>query len=233
MSEDAQNGIGTLNENPLHAGLKEWYARPGDALEVPVDGYVVDIVRDDLLIEIQTSGLYPIRDKLRALSRGHPVRLVFPLAKDKWLLKRRGKGKGKVKKRRSPKHCSEMDVFGELVTMPCLLAHPNFSLELALVEMEEVRHREPGRAWRRNGWVIEERRLVSVVNSRLFESPLQMADLLPEDMEEPFTTADLSEKADISRNLAQKACYCLRKMGAIEHIGKRGNAYLYRLPTAA
>ena len=48
--------IGTLNEKPLHAGLKEWVARPGDAFEQPVDGYVIDIVRDDLLIEIQKIG---------------------------------------------------------------------------------------------------------------------------------------------------------------------------------
>lgn len=41
----AQSGIGTLNEKPLHAALKGWYARPGDRFEVPVDGYLVDIVR--------------------------------------------------------------------------------------------------------------------------------------------------------------------------------------------
>ena len=34
--------IGTLNEGSLHAQLKEWYRRPGDLLEQPVDGYVVD-----------------------------------------------------------------------------------------------------------------------------------------------------------------------------------------------
>ena len=42
--------IGTLNEKPLHAALKAWYAQPGDRLEVAVDGFVVDIVRGDLLI---------------------------------------------------------------------------------------------------------------------------------------------------------------------------------------
>ena len=52
-------GIGLLNEKPLHASLKQWYARPGDRFEVPVDGFVIDIVRrrenegseEDLLIE--------------------------------------------------------------------------------------------------------------------------------------------------------------------------------------
>ena len=37
---------------PLHASLKAWYAEAGDRFEVAVDGYVIDLVRDDLLIEI-------------------------------------------------------------------------------------------------------------------------------------------------------------------------------------
>jgi predicted transcriptional regulator len=69
---------------------------------------------------------------------------------------------------------------------------------------------------------------VEVVEPRLFETPAQMAELLPAGLEEPFTTAHLSEVAEIRRSLAQKACYCLRKMGAIEKVGTKGNAYLYR-----
>jgi hypothetical protein len=30
--------MGTLNEGALHAGLREWYRRPGDRLEQDVDG---------------------------------------------------------------------------------------------------------------------------------------------------------------------------------------------------
>lgn len=64
-------GIGLLNENQLHASLKQWYARPGDLLEVPVDGFVIDIVRDDLLIEIQTRNFASIKSKLTHLVRHH------------------------------------------------------------------------------------------------------------------------------------------------------------------
>ena len=48
--------IGTLNEGALHAQLKDWYRRPGDRLEQNVGGFVVDLVRGDLLVEIQTGG---------------------------------------------------------------------------------------------------------------------------------------------------------------------------------
>src|SRR5262245_62323945 len=35
---DSNSRIGLLNEKPLHAALKAWYAQPGDQFEVPLDG---------------------------------------------------------------------------------------------------------------------------------------------------------------------------------------------------
>ena len=43
--------IGTLNEGSLHAQLKEWYRQPGDLLEHPVDGFLIDVVRGETLID--------------------------------------------------------------------------------------------------------------------------------------------------------------------------------------
>ena len=78
--------IGTLNEKPLHASLKQWMAEPGDRFEVPLDGFFIDVVRDELLIEIQTGGFSPLKKKLRQLTKSHPVRLVYPIAAEKWLV---------------------------------------------------------------------------------------------------------------------------------------------------
>ncbi len=78
--------IGLLNEKHLHALLKEWYAEPGDRLETPVDGYVVDIVRDGLLIEIQTRNFSAIKTKLLELTDSHRLRLVYPVAAEKWIV---------------------------------------------------------------------------------------------------------------------------------------------------
>jgi hypothetical protein len=227
MGNQEGSQIGTLNENPLHAGLKEWYAEPDDRVEVGIDGYVVDIVRGDLLIEIQTGSLYPIRDKLRTLVKDHPVRLICPLAQDKYIVKLPKQEGGEVSRRKSPKHCRVVDLFDELVTMPDLLQNSNFGIEALLTKEEEVRRHEAGRAWRRRGWVIQERRLIEVVDRQLFEKPAEMVRLIPTDVAQPFTTADLAEAVDIRRRLAQKMAYCLRNMGAITQVGKDGNAYLY------
>jgi hypothetical protein len=227
------NPISTWNESPLHAALKEWVALPGDQFEVAVDGFIVDIVRDDLLIEIQTSSFASIRDKLLALVQNHPVRLVYPVAEQKWIVKlpKRGDGKepGSPSRRKSPKRGTFEDVFRELVSFPQLIAHDNFSLDILLIQEEELRRYDGRRGWRRRGWVIHERRLLEVVNKRRFASPVDMAELLPASLVQPFTTSHLARAIGKPRRLAQRMTYCLRKMGAIQAVGKEGNAFLYTL----
>jgi hypothetical protein len=219
--------IGTLNENPLHSALKDWYAEPGDRMEVPVDGFVVDLVRAGLLIEVQTANFSAIGRKLAGLTACHRVRLVYPIPVQKWIVRIDAEGRT-LDRRRSPRRGVLEDVFEELVRIPHLLADPNFSLDVLLTHEEEVRTYQEGRAWRRKGWVICERRLIDVAGRRLFRTPAELAALLPEGLPEPFTTADVAGAGGHPRWLAQKMAYCLRKMGALRQEGKRGNALLYR-----
>ena len=221
------NQISTLNESPLHAALKAWYALPGDRLEVEVEGFIIDIVRDELLIEIQTGNLSSLKRKLPALADGHQVRLVVPIPREKWIVRLAEDGRGTLGRRRSPKRGQIEDIFGELVSLPQLLAHPNFSLEVLLTQEEELRRYDGTRAWRRRGWVTQERRLLEVVGQRRFSTPGEMAELLPPGLEEPFSTANLATAVARPRRLAQRMAYCLREMGEIEAVGKQGNAILY------
>ncbi len=228
MQSQESNGIGTLNEQPLHAALKAWYAQPGDQFEVPVGGFIIDIVRGDLLIEIQTGNFASIKRKMRALVRDHPVRVVYPIAREKWIVRLAKDGSGEVLgRRKSPKRGAAEYVFAELVRLPKLLASPNFSVEVLLVQAEEIRSYDGERGWRRHGWVIEERRLLEVVDRRLFETPDDLVAFVPSDLVEPWTTADLAAAIGQPRWLARKMAYCLRKMGVVEPVGKQGNAILY------
>ena len=110
------NTIGTLNEKPLHAALKKWYAQPRDLIEVPVDGFTVDIVRGDLLIEIQTANLWSIKRKLTKLLEQHPVRLVYPITQERWIVRQSRKGRRVLGRRKSPKRGAFESFFEEFVT---------------------------------------------------------------------------------------------------------------------
>ncbi|MBS1249127.1 MAG: hypothetical protein MAG431_00700 [Chloroflexi bacterium] len=221
------NHIGKLNEQPLHKALKAWYAQPGDGIEASVDGYVIDIVQGDGLVEIQTGNFSALKGKLLTLVKDHPVRLVYPIAREKWLFKLPRKGWDAPRRRKSPKQGRVVEVFGELVSFPQLLQEKNFTLEVALIQEEEVRRYVGKKAWYKNGWKTVERRLLDVLERRVFGTPGDVATLLPPGLPETFTTADLSQALDIPRWLAQKMAYCLREMGVLAHVGKRGNAFLY------
>jgi len=220
-------GINIFNEKPLHAALKKWYAQPDDLLETEVDGFIIDIVRKDLLIEIQTRNFSALKRKLNVLLKQHHILLVYPIAQEKWIIKRSVDAVTPESHRKSPKRGNLNDVFIELVSIPHLLEHPNFSLEIVFIQEEEVRHHDPKRGWRRHGWVTEERRLSSVVSCQRFNTPADFAVAIPQTLPEPFTTADLARPLGRSRRFAQKVAYCLREMGLITAQGKRGNAILY------
>jgi len=219
--------IGSLNEKPLHAALKLWYAKPRDEFEVSVDGFVIDIVRGKQLVEIQTKNFSSMKRKLLALTANHKVRLMYPIAREKWIVKSAQRKGAKNSRRKSPKRGRMDQVLEELVSFPKLLADPNFSLLVLLIQEEEVRHHDPKRSWRRKGWVTHERRLLDVVEQQLFESPEDMGAFIPSTLDETFTTLDLAEATERPRWIAQKMAYCLREMGVIKKIGFRNRGILY------
>lgn len=227
LSQQALHKVGTLNEKPLHAALKEWYARPSDRFEVPVEGFIVDIVRGDLLIEIQTRNFAAIKRKMSVLTASHPVRLVYPIAREKWIVKLAKDGGSRSSRRKSPKRGAIEQVFEELVSFPKLLSSPNFSVDVLFIQEEEIRRYDGSRGWRRRGWVTHERQLLQVMSQRFLGTPRDMRALLPSTLVEPFTTADLAAAIVKPRRLAQKMAYCLREMGIIAAAGKRGNTILY------
>lgn len=218
--------VGTLGEKPLHAALKRWYAEAGDLVEEPVAGFVIDLVRGGQLIEIQTRGFSAMKRKLVTLLATHRVHVVHPIAVERWIV-RLGDGGEILSRRRSPKRGAAVDVFGELVSFPELIAHPGLTVEVLLTQEEEVRLFDGTRAWRRKGWVVEERRLLAILDRLVIDSPAALASLLPDGLAEEFTTADLAEALGRPRRLAQQMTYCLRRVGVIQIVGKDGNALVY------
>ncbi len=217
--------IGTLGEGAIHAALKDWYREPGDRVEVPVGDHVIDLVRGDVLIEIQTGSFSKMKAKLRALVEEHPVRLVHPIAVDRWIVRVSDDGEV-LGRRRSPKHGTVADLFAELVAFPDLIDAPNLTIEVVLTREDEIRTHDPTRAWRRKGWVVAGRHLLEVVDRHVFSSSGELAALLG-DVPDEFTTRDVAAAVGCQRRLAQQMTYCLREAGAVEMVGKQGNAIVY------
>lgn len=218
--------IGTMRENSLHAALKKRLARPGDEFEVEVDGYFVDIVHGDLLIEIQTGNFTALKGKLGRLLPNHPVCVVYPIAQERWVRRITAEGE-QISYRKSPKRGRIEELFLELVRLPRLVIHKNFSLKVLLIQ-EEVVWRDDGQgSWRRKGWSVADKVLLDVLSFRDFHGPGDYLGLLPDGLGRPFSNKDLAGALGMRGRLAGKMTYCLRKMGVIEVVGKDGRAHLY------
>jgi hypothetical protein len=224
------SGIGVLREGPLHAAVKDWCARPGDRAEVPVGGYVIDLVRaDGELVEIQTGSFSPLGPKLDALLDGHRMRIVHPVAAQRRILRVDEHGE-LLSTRRSPARAGALEIFDRLVSFPSLLAHPNLVVEVLLCAEDHVRGPEPrrsrsGRRRRDPG----ERRLTEVLERVELRGPADAAALLPASLDrEPFTTRELAAALGCRLLLAQRVAYCLRALDVLEDAGRRRHAPLHR-----
>jgi hypothetical protein len=220
----------TLREGSLHAALKARYAAaiPGALVEAAVDGFVVDVVGPDELVEIQTASFASARRKLERLVASRRVVLVYPIAIERWLVSvdRDGLLLGR---RRSPKRGLALDLFDELVSLPALIAHPNFRIELALVVEEEIRGPIPEGARYRHPrrWQRLDRRLLEVIATTRLDTSADLLALLPSGLSEPFTSADIVGSTGRSKRLAMRAVYCLERCGAIERLGRQGRHVAY------
>lgn len=226
--------IGTLAEKSLHAALKAYYARADDRLECELDGYVIDILRpvdggadpSYQCIEIQTRSLAKMKPKLAALLDRHPVRVVYPIARERYVV--RVDQDGAIRSRRkSPKRGTVYHLFPELVTFPAWVQHPNFSLEVLLIREEEIWVDDGQGSWRRKRWSIYDRRLLDVVQAISLATTAGFAALLPPALPPAFDSKEIADTIHQPRYIAQKMAYCLREMGVLQITGKRGNALLY------
>jgi len=217
-----------VTEQSLHNQLKDYYAGEVDQVEATVEGYIVDVVKGGVLIEVQTGNFGSIRQKLLDLLRSHRVRLVHPVPLNKWII-RVGPGGEQVSRRRSPKRGRVEEVFDEMVYTPELASVPGFELEVAMVDAEELWIDDGKGSWRRRRWSIADRRLLSVQERHLFTCPADYLRLLPGQLHGGFTARELAQESRLSSGLSQKMVYTMRKMGLLEAAGKRGRSNLYRV----
>ncbi len=217
-------------ETSLHREQKQIYAGPGAQLEVRVAGYRIDAVVGEELIEVQHGPLSAIRDKVRRLLETHDVRIVKPIVMRKMLIVRSRRGGRVVRRRVSPKQGKLLDLFDELIHLTRLFPHPRLTLEAPLVEVEEWRYPGHGRRrWRRdNDFLVEDQKLVRIDCQYQIRTVADLAALAACKLPKPFHTGHLAAGLGIPRPFAQRIAYCLRKMGAVDAVGKERNSWLYK-----
>jgi len=221
--------IGTRNETSLHRELKFSYAGQHGRTEAEVAGFVADgINAEGEYIEVQTTSFAPLKEKERKLTAEAKLRIVYPAIIAKYLEVFSVGGK-RVYRRKSNRQGSSWDLFNVLIYAPDLPLIPRVAIELVLVDAAEERVRDGKGSWRRKGLSIRDRRLITVHERICLEKPADYLRFVPFQKNEEFTSANLAEKAGISRVLARKTLYVLNRLGIVQRTGKQRNAFVYRL----
>lgn len=220
--------IGRLNETEMHEQLKHHYAGADGTLEQVVDGFIVDVVSGDELIEVQTRGFGKLRRKLEALSADHRIRVVHPIAVETIISRLSDTGE-LLSSRRSPRHGRLEEVFRELTSIAHLLPSRSITIEVVLVRALETRIADGKGSWRRKGVSIVARQLDAIVSTHRLRSRKDYLALLPPGLDSPFSNSELRAASGLRYREAQPLTSALRKMGLIAIAGKRGRELLYEV----
>ena len=166
---------------------------------------------------------------MRALAEQCPVVLVHPIAAQKTLVRLKDLQSGEVIRRKSPKKGKLCHILSELVYLPSLLNHPNFAVEVALIEEEQHSVFDAKARRGRGGWRTRGRHLVELVDRLRIDTLEDLLQFVQTPLQTPFSTQDLATAMGQPVWLARQLAYCLRHRGLATVCGKQGNALLYEL----
>lgn len=222
----SREGIGTMGEKGVHSALKHYYEPDTDCHEIPVGGYVADIVGENGVIEIQSASFYKLREKLTAFLEHARVTVVWPCVVRKRLITI-DKATGEVQSvRRSPKKVSQYKLLGELWGLGELLGHPRLSIVVACIEADELRPNDlpKGRRRRKGANNGIERIPTALVEEIRFDGPEDYDRLIPESVPHRFTMAQLAAATGLSSLQTSGAVKALMQLGRIAEDGKEGRS---------
>ncbi len=220
-------GIGILQEKPLHATLKWWVDDNPDHHEITLPcGRVADVYDGERVYEIQTGGFSPLRKKLEQLLPHYPVTVVHPIPRRKYLSWIDPDTGETTPPRKSPKVGGFVQAGAQLIYILPLLGHPNLTIRLVLMDMEEQRLAD--------GWGKEGKR----GSHRVVQLPLTLEDtltleraedyraLLPDGLPAEFTATQFGKAARLQGRKLGGTLKVLMDRGVLTR-EKEGREYRY------
>ena len=224
-------------ETTLHQQLKRFYADSEENTEVTMGSYRIDAVRGSELIEIQFASLSALRSKAKTLLERHQLRIVKPVVARTRIAKVKRKGGSIVSQRMSPKRGNILNVFEDLIYFTRVFPHPNLTLEVPLVCVQEIRG--PNSKKRRRRWhkpyKVHDVKLESIESTIEFQEPSDLLNVIPWDggvCPETFNTDDLAQIIDRPRWVAQQIAYVMKNTGAIQSVTRKRSGIIYQAAAA-
>ena len=202
--ERERYGIGTLSEKTVHAVVKHYMEPNEDYHEVPLEGFVADIFREDAVTEIQTAHFNVLRRKLDKFLPLYPVTIVYPIPAVKWVIWVDPGSGAEVSRRKSPKKGSPYQAFNELYKIKSYLGDPNLRILFLFIDMEETRLLDGWSRDKKRGATKYDRIPLELVDEMLFERVEDYRMMIPPELS-GFTTREYAKSTKIPLSHAQTA----------------------------
>lgn len=223
--------VGTQNEKLIHAALKNYYAPFSDEQEIKIGGFFADAVCEDGIFEIQTRGLYRLKEKLRAFLEFSRVTVVYPSACVLGTLYINEES-GEIVKETPPRKMSSLvKTFEELYSIREFLNSDNLRIILARLNIQKrvyfkgsdlpnIQSRTARKKYRIEKMPLEFQEEI------ILENKADYARFLPEELSEIFTKKEFAKA--VKESASSLRLEVLRTVGVIETTGKKGKSYLYK-----
>lgn len=225
----ARAGIGTLQEKTVHAVLKNYYAPDRDMHEIPIEQYIADIYTGNEIIEIQNGNFYKMRGKLNVFLSKCPVRIVYPIPHEKWIIWINEETGELSQRRKSPLKGSAYRAFSELYRIKPYLTNENLRFSFPLIDLEEYRLLNGWSQDKKKGSCRYDRIPLALFDEVTVERREDYLQFLPFELPDEFTVAELATTVKIPGRTAGLVMNILSYLSIVEQTGKKGKAYLYRI----
>ncbi len=243
--------IGTLREKRLHAALKTYLCADTSCHERPITRtepnniddtdranrkerhMVADILVGEDIMEVQTGGLYPLRDKVRwyLANTTYRITVVHPVAAVRYLSWIDPADGTVLSRRRSPKRGRVRDVAKELYWLSEFIGNPRFSVRILLIELEEYRMADGWSRDGKRGSSRYERFPTALYGDVLLSTPADYAAyFLPTSLHAPqeengslppFTAADYAKASGIRGKATYSMLKILLSLGLVQEMEEK------------
>ncbi len=219
--------IGTYKEKKLHIILKKYFEADEKYHEIPTEGFIADIRRDNRIIEIETSGLSGLSPKLTAYLPDYKVSLVYPIAAKKYVSWIDPETLEISKRRHSSKKATVYDALFELVRILPHVKNENLTLLVPILEMDEYRLLDGWSYDRKRGSHRFERMPTDIIDIVEISTDSDYLKYIPDSCGDEFTAKDFSEGAKICSRTAYAVLKVMETRGVIYRAGKIGRTVKY------
>ena len=219
-------GINTLAEKRLHRVLKSYYEADETRHEQKVGSYIADILRENEIVEIQTGGLYPLKDKIAFYLRetDYRVTVVHPIFVRKWILWVDPVDGSLSPRHRSPKKGRLIDEADELIYFADLLPSDRLQFVFPLLEVEDYRLLNGWSHDRKRGSVRCERIPLALLGEEVLREQKDFAALLPDGLPACFTAREFAAECRLTSRQSYTVIKLFCALGLLQPAEPQGRS---------